>query len=382
MTRRERVITALNHREPDRVPNDLGGTIVSGMHVDAYRTLADALGEEVPEPDVFDQVQQLAGLDEAMRQRLDVDCVPLMARPPRAWKLFVEEHDDAYTYVDQWGTTLRMPKRGGHYFDYWRFPLETERDIAGYAWPDPEDPGRTEGLREEALRLHGGTDYAICGSPLFGGGILEQATRIMGFERFLHLLARNSQAAEWIMATITELYCQAAERFLDQVGDLIHVITYWDDVATQDSLLISPGMYRSLLKPLQKRLFDTFRCCSDAKIFYHTDGAIIPLIPDLVEIGVQILQPVQVGARGMGDTRALKREFGEDLVFWGASCDTQGVLPFGTPDDVREETRRRIEDLKPGGGFVFSPIHNLQPGVPPENILAMYETFHALRDYR
>lgn len=381
MTRRERVITALDHREPDRIPNDLGGTIVSGMHVDAYRALADALGAEIPEPVIVDHVQQLAAFDETMRQRLDVDCIPLTARSPATWELVVEEHEDAYTYVDQWGTTLRMPKRGGHYFDYWRFPLETQRDVPGYVWPDPDDPGRCDGLREEALQLHRATDYAICGSPLFGGGILEQATRIMGFERFLHLLARDGKAAQTIMRMITELYCHAAERFLDEVGDLIQVITYWDDVATQDSLLISPSMYRRVLKPLQKKLFDTFKRRSEAKIFYHTDGAIIPLLPDLVEIGVDILQPVQVGAKGMGDTRALKRDFGNELVFWGASCDTQGVLPFGTPDEVRAETARRIEDLKAGGGYVFSPVHNLQPGVPPENIIAMYETFRAMRDY-
>ncbi len=381
MTARERVVSALNHQEPDRVPNDLGGTIVSGIHVRAYRELARYLNLEVPEPHICDQVQQLACVDEVMRERLQVDCVPLTARPPSTWALRITEETDAYAYVDEWGTTLRMPKRGGYYFDYWRFPIESATDIEIYSWPDPEDPGRVEGLREEGLRLYRDTDYAICGSPLFGGGILEQATRIMGFERFLSLLARNTQAAQRLLAKLTELYCRASEIFLSQVGDLIQVILYWDDIATQNSLLISPSMYRRLIKPSQHKLFDTFRRGSNARIFYHTDGAIRPLLPDLVEIGVDVLQPVQVSAEGMGDTKALKRGFGDQLTFWGASCDTQRVLPFGTPDEVREETKRRVLDLKPGGGYVFGPIHNLQPGVPPESIVAMYETFDGLKAY-
>jgi len=332
MTSRERVEAALKHKEPDRIPNDFSGTIVSGIHIKAYKSLVRYLGLEVPEPKVWDPVQQLAEVDEAVRQHFQTDCVPLGIHPPSTWTLKIRDEGDCYTYVDEWGTTMRMSKRGGHYFEFWRFPIERPEDVRTYRWPDPTDPARYRGLRDEAKRLYEETEYALCGAPLFGGGILEQATRIMRFDRFLALLGRKSPWADRILGALTDLYAEVHSK-------------------------------------------------TQAKLFFHTDGAIRPLIPDLIEVGVDILQPVQVSARGMSDTAKLKREFGKELTFWGASCDSQHTLPFGTPEEVREETRRHMEDLKPGGGYVFAPIHNIQPGVPPENIVAMYEVFFEYRDY-
>ena len=381
MNSRERVVATLEHREPDKVPNDFSGTIVSGIHVEAYKALVDFLGLEVPEPRIWDPVQRLAEVDEAVRRRLQSDCVPLCIRPPDTWSLEIQDQGDCYVYVDEWGTTMRMAKRGGHYFEFWRFPIGRPEDARSYKWPDPTDPGRYRGLREEARALYEGTEYAICGAPLFGGGILEQATRIMGFEKFLVLLGRKSLWADYILGTLTDIYLETIERFLEEVGEFIQVLVYWDDLATQDSLLVSPETYRTMIKPKHRKLFDLVHRKTRAKVFFHTDGAIWPLIPDLIEAGVDILQPVQVGARGMGDTAELKRVFGKDLVFWGASCDSQHTLPFGKPEEVREETRRHVLDLKPGGGYVFGPIHNIQPLVPPENIVAMYEAFFQSRDY-
>ncbi|MBS3792060.1 uroporphyrinogen-III decarboxylase [Candidatus Bipolaricaulota bacterium] len=379
---RERVNKALNHEEPDRIPNDFGGTIVSSIHLEPYKELTDYLQLDPGGLGIRDHVQQLPFLTEDFREYFQVDFVPLSANPPADWKLEIEENKDAYTYVDEWGTTMRMPKSGGHYFDYWEFPVTGDlNELKSYDWPNPDDPARTEGLREEAFNLREEKDYAICGSPLFGGGILEQAERIIGLSQFLTLLLKDSEAAEYILDRLTDIYKKSAANFLGEVGDLIDVVLYWDDVGTQDSLLISPETYREMIKPRQRELFDTIKSCTDAKIFYHTDGAIWRLIPDLIEIGVDILQPIQVNSGRMGETKELKREFGDDIVFWGASCDSQKVLPYGTPEDVRRETKRRINDLKDGGGYVFSPIHNVQPGVPPENIEAMYETFFELRDY-
>ncbi len=379
---RERVREALNHEEPDRIPNDFGGTIVSSIHKEAYKELMEYLELETGNLELMDRVQQLPELSKDFRDHFEVDFVQLAGNPAREWELELEENEDSFTYVDEWGTTMRMPKKGGHYFDYWKFPVTGDLDeLKSYDWPDPDDPARTEGLREEALELRKEKDYAICGSPLFGGGILEQAERIIGLSQFLTLLLKDRRAAEYILDKLTEIYKRAAINFLEEVGDLVDVVLYWDDVGSQNSLLISPETYRKMIKPRQRDLFNTVKSHTNAKIFYHTDGAVWRLIPDLIEIGVDILQPIQVNSGRMGNTKELKSEFGDEIVFWGASCDSQEILPYGTPEDVREETQRRIEDLKEGGGYVFSPIHNVQPGVPPENMEAMYETFFDLRDY-
>jgi len=344
--------------------------------------LAAFLGLDVGEPCIQDPIQRLPVIDEQIRKSFQSDFIQLSPGPPNDWSLKIEEEPDGYTYVDQWGTTMRMPKNGGLYFDFWKFPVTAELDsLKKYSWPDPADPGRWQGLRERALKLHAETDYAICGSPLFGGGVLEQAERIIGFGEFLLLLVKNRKAANYVLSKICEVYEEAIIRFLDEVGDLVQVVLYWDDVAGQDNLLISPRLYRELIKPKQKRLFDTIRARTKAKIFYHTDGAVRELIPDFIDIGVDILQPVQVNSRGMGDTKKLKQEYGDYLTFWGASCDTQETLPYGSPSEIREETKRRILDRKPGGGYVFAPIHNLQTGISPANIMAMYETFFEYRDY-
>lgn len=381
VTSRERARLALNHEEPDRIPSDLAGTLVSSIHKEAYVELTDYLDIEPGEMKMMDDVQQLPEVSDEFRDYFQVDFLQLAGDPPGDWELEIEEREDSYVYYDEWGTLMKMPKNGGHYFDYYEFPLTGDiEELQRYDWPDPDDPARTEGLRERAEKMVD-AGYAVCGSPLFGGGILEQSERIIGLAEFFTLLLKDPAAAEYTLERLTDIYNRAIENFLEEVGDLVDVILYWDDVGSQDSLLVSPKTYREMIKPRQAKLFDTVHSNSDAQVFYHTDGAVRSLLPDLIEIGVDVLQPVQVNCRGMGDTAGLKEEFGDDLVFWGASCDTQKTLPYGSPEDVRKETKRRILDLKEGGGFVFSPIHNLQPGVPPENIEAMYETFYEYRDY-
>ncbi len=170
------------------------------------------------------------------------------------------------------------------------------------------------------------------------------------------------------------------ERYLSEIGKYIQVFVYWDDIAGQTGPLISPDTYRRLIKPKDKRIIEMVKSKTDAKFFYHCCGAAYDFIPDFIEIGVDILNPVQVSAMGM-DTARLKKEFGKDITFWGGGCDTQNVLPYGTPDEVREEVKRRINDLREGGGFIFNAIHNIQDEVPPENIMAMFETFEEFKKY-
>jgi uroporphyrinogen decarboxylase len=204
---------------------------------------------------------------------------------------------------------------------------------------------------------------------------------LRGWENFYMDLVENVAIAETLMDRFLEIRLAIAGRALQEVGEDIDIVMVTsDDLGMTDRLLVSPSLYRALIKPRQQRTFDFFRARTGAKLYCHTDGAVYPLIPDLIEIGVDALNPIEVSAVGMGDTRMLKAEFGKKLTFGGA-IDTRRVLPFGTPEEVREEVRRRIHDLAPGGGYVVSPVHNIQPDVPPENVVAMYDAAYDLGHY-
>ncbi|OGO57827.1 MAG: hypothetical protein A2Z32_01995 [Chloroflexi bacterium RBG_16_69_14] len=234
-------------------------------------------------------------------------------------------------------------------------------------------------MREQAIALRRDTDYALVGTANLGGGIFEQACRMTGMESFMMTMLTDRPAAERLLDGITDHYIEGAERYLEAVGEFLDVYQYGDDVATQETWMISPDAYASLIKPRQRRLFDAIKSMTEAKLFYHGCGAVFDLIPHLIEIGVDVLNPVQVSARGM-DSKRLKATYGQDIVFWGGGVDTQHVLPFGSPDDVRAEVTRRISDFSPDGGFVFAAVHNIQAFVPPENIVTAFDTARRYRD--
>ena len=219
------------------------------------------------------------------------------------------------------------------------------------------------------------------GSAVIGGGIFEQPARTMGLENFLMALVSEPVFADRLMDRITDIYIESCNRYLDHVGPYISVFTFWDDVCGQDGWLIRPDLYRKVIKPKQRRLVDAIKKKTDARLFYHSCGAAFDLIPDLIDLGFDILNPVQVSARGM-DTARLKRTFGKDITFWGGGVDTQHVLPFGTPAEVRDEVKRRIDDLAPGGGFVFAAVHNIQAYCPPENVVTAFDTALEYGGYR
>lgn len=375
MTSRERVRLALNHQEPDRIPIDLGATIVSSITNQTYLELAKYLGFPLQDSKMLDYVQQLPYVSDAMLKRFDVDfrMVQLPAATTSGVEIF--EDGDYYAFIDRWGSKLHMPKSDGMYFDWVEFPIQEASMAAldSYRWPRPDPPELNAQLGREAKSLYENTDYALVGSAVIGGGIFEQPARIMGLQNFLMALITERAFADRVMGTIADLYIESCNAYLDCVGPYIQVFTYWDDVAGQNGWLIRPELYRDLVKPKQKRLVEAIKRKTDAKLFYHGCGATRDLIPDLIEIGFDILNPIQVSAKGM-ETKALKAEFGRDIVFWGGGVDTQQVLPFGKPQDVVEEVKRRIDDLAPGGGFVFSAVHNIQPLVPPENIVAAFDT--------
>jgi len=376
---RERVLTTLAHREPDRVPFDLGATRSSGIHVAAYRSLRVALGLPAVEPEVPDFAQQLARVGRDVLDRLGIDAKGVFPRPGSAWERVLVDDGEYLSFRDEFGIGRRMPKAGGLYFDAWAHPLAgeiDESDVDRYPWPDPGDPARYEGMADEARRIVEEEGRAVYVVPICTG-LTEVYFRLRGFEDGYMDLVANPALAARIMDRILEIKLVYWERVLAELGDWIDVAGESEDLGGQHGLLFSPAVYRRLVKPRQAELFGLIHARSRARVSLHSCGAIRDLIPDLIEVGVDVLNPVQVSAAGM-DSAELKREFGADLTFWGGGVDTQRVLGSGTPREVRDEVRRRIEDLKPGGGFVFATVHNVQADVPAANLVAMWE---ALREH-
>ena len=335
MQPRERVRLALDHQEADRVPIDLGGTLVSSITRSAYVDLKNHLGMPLEEIRMLDYVQQLPYLDEALMDRLHSDFRSVQLPAVTAQGVQLIDDGMYYAFYNKWGTKLRMPKEGGLYYDYVDFPIKeaSAEAVDAYTWPAPNPPEYYQKLGRQARALYESTDYAIVGGVIIGGGIFEQPSRLMGLENFFMLLASEPGVADRLMEKIADIYVEASNAYLDEVGDSIQVFTYWDDVCGQNGWLIRPELYRKYVKPKQKRLVDAIRAKTQAKLFYHGCGAVYDLIPDLIEIGFDIINPVQVSARGM-DTRRLKETYGSEIVFWGGGADTQQILPFGTPEEV------------------------------------------------
>lgn len=394
MNHRDRVLAALRHEEADRVPVDFGGTVDTTISALSYQALRRALGLPPSITRIQDIYQYTAIIEEDVRQALGVDTAPLFGLPS-AWRddslpdgspaqfpagfQPQTQTDGSRVVLDAGGTVvLRMPE-GGFYFDPVHSSLagassirEIEDcldEIETYDTPAHLD-ARYEDLARVAKKLYEETDYLLVG--FFGGHLFQAAQSLRGWEAFLVDLLRNRAFAEALLDRLTEANLRRFAHFAQTVGPYVHVVHFEDDLGMQDRPLLRPELYRQVVKPYHARLFGFAKRSCDAYLLFHSDGAIAPLLPDLIEMGIDALNPVQVSAAGM-DTHYLKRTFGRDVTFWGGGCDSQTVLPFGTPEQVEAEVKRRIDDLAPGGGFVFAPIHNIQAGVPLENVLALFE---------
>ncbi|MFC2075531.1 uroporphyrinogen decarboxylase family protein [candidate division KSB1 bacterium] len=379
MNSHERVLAALRHEEPDRVPLDIGSTYVTGIMLKPYRELIDRLGiDEVVE--ICDINQQIALVSETVKQKLGVDFRNVDPKEGAAWKPEFVEEGGYRRFVDEWGIGWRMPLEGGFYYDMHSHPLAGTGEIhelENFSWPDTSDPHRIAGMAEEAARFTNDGWAVVTDSA--AAGPLELTVWLSGFEKFYTDLALNPGYVTGLMDRIVDLHIRYWDNLLPLLGDTVLVIRSQDDMGGQGGLLFSADMYRRYIKPRHQRLFNFMksRAKGEVFLFMHSCGAVRELIPDLIEVGVDILNPVQVNAAGM-EAGELKREFGDSLTFWGGTVDPQKTLPFGTPSQVRDEVRRNMDVLAPGGGFVFAPIHNIQQGVPVENVLAMWE---AWRDY-
>jgi uroporphyrinogen decarboxylase len=382
MNSRERVNLALNHKEADRVPLDIAGTGVSQIHLTAYNNLRNYLNLPKRDPKIVILAEQLAVFENDIAARLETDFVFLIPQAPATYELAFRDMGDYEAYTDEWGIGWKKPKKGGFYYDMYHHPLaaaETLTDFRAYKMPNPLDDHRYKNLRQNAETAYTRGKAVVLAGP--GAGILEIYTWLRGFEQFYIDMALNHEFVTYMLDRLVEFKQAYWERALADFGDLVTVVCEHDDLAGQRNLLFSPDTYRKLLKPRQKKLFGFIKDRVSAKLFYHTDGAVRALIPDLLDTGIDILNPVQFTAANM-DLIELKREFGRDLVFWGAGVDTQGVLGTGTPAEVKADVKRNIESLAPDGGFVFATVHDIQANVPPENIMAMWEAWKTYGEYR
>jgi len=421
MTSRERIIASLNHQETDKLPLDLGSTMITGIHVSSLHKLKVALGLIYPtEPvKVIDPFQMLGEVDDDMRKTLGIDTVPLL--PRRNFFGFKNEKWEPWTFFD--GTPLLVPERfntipnkNGDIYQYpegdtssppsGKMPkdgfyhdaiirqkkiqddkdLKIEDQIEEYTLLSDEELLYYE---REARRLFEETDYAIVsgGVPgtnigdiaLIPGPSLKDPKGIRDVEEWYISLITRKDLIKDVFTQMIEIGLENLKRFHQAVGERIQVIVIsGTDFSAQDSSFIPKELYQELFKPFHRKINDWIHRNTTWKTFIHTCGSVYDLLPDIQEAGFDILNPVQISAAKM-NPEELKKKFGKYFTFWGGGVNTQNTLPFGTPEEVRKEVRRLIETLKPGGGFIFAAIHNIQPNIPVENLLALFETVNEYR---
>lgn len=366
------------------MPLDLGSTNASKISQRAYQGLRAALGlpalkPRAKEADVHRRHYLLAGEmvvpDEEVLRLLDVDFRGISLGAPDSAQVVVVSDE---RFADEWGVVWGRVGDGEFMNQdgpFQRLEEPTVRDLERHAWPDPDDSGRYRSLREQALRIREQTDYALVLD--LDVGIVNKCQRVRGFTEWLEDLLLRPDFAEELTARVTDVEAGIVRRAVEEVGDLVDVVVFYDDLGFQDRCYMHPDLYRRRVKPYHALLVEAIRSGTDATVLLHSDGSLRQLLPDLVEIGIDAINPVQTTAAGM-DSRELKAAFGDSLSFWGA-VDTQRVLPFGTESEVVHEVERRIADLGPGGGYVLAACHNIQADVPGENVLAMFSAAKRLR---
>jgi uroporphyrinogen decarboxylase len=403
MNPRQRVMESMNHREPDRVPIDFSGHRSSGIHAIAYRRLRDHLGLPKKPIRVYDPIQQMAIVDEDVLQLFKVDTIELgraFALEDSAWADWTLP-DGSACQMPAWALPVRgdgewvLKSASGHaigrmpdgclYFEQCNWPFAEQDDpdhipeafaecmwcaVASPPGPETAGPGGLEKLAAGAKRLRASTDRAIL--ALFGGNLLEIGQFLYRNDNFFLLLAGDPDRAHEFLDKLVELHLANLEKFLGTVGDSVDIVLFGDDLGMQSGPQISPAMYREFFKSRHGTMWRRAKELAPVKVMLHCCGGVRELLPDLIDAGLDAINPVQVSCKGM-DAADLKREFGRDITFWGGGCDTRSVLPKSSPAEIRDHVRRQVDALKPGGGFVFQQVHNIQADVPPENIVAMFE---------
>ncbi len=406
MTSRERIIAAVEHRQPDKVPVDLGSTPSSGISATAYGNLKRHLGLSQGTTRVYDVVQQLAQPEDAVLDRFGVDVVDIgrvfnpessawydtrladgqVAQYP-VWFHPERQPDGAFIARDKDGLDIAHMPSGGTFFDQSYFPYlngypEDFRDLTvemgrilwaalvHSPWDHAHQAGFWQTLRKHALELRRNTNRALM--IVIGCNLFEWGTFLRRMDNFLMDLVTEPRNVEALLDALMERHLAALQQTCEAVGDVADIIRFGDDLGGTAGPLMSPNTYRQFFKPRHRMLCEYVHRNTGMKTFLHSCGSIRGLLPDLIEAGFDIINPVQTTCRGM-EPEGLKRDFGRDICFWGGGCDTKQVLPCGSPQEVKEHVKRRLEIFMPGGGFVFNTVHNILPEVPPQNVVAMFE---------
>lgn len=402
MTSRERVLSAFQHRPADRIPIDFSGHRSSGIAARAYPVLREALGLPPRPTYVYDPIQQLAIVHDDVLERFHVDTIELgrgFCQDDRWWADWTlpggqpckmpiwalpEAHGTEWVLRAPSGRIIARMPEGSEHFDqtWWPFldgpeelsrieELYPEHMWTGIASPPGPSIQSPADLAAGAAHLRASTPRAIIG--LFGGNLLEMGQFYYRMDQFLMMLAEDPARVHCFLDALVEIHLRNLERFLGAVGPYIDIISFGDDLGAQNGPQISPRMYKEFFQPRHQLMWTRARQLAPVKVMLHCCGGVKPLLPLLIEAGLDAINPVQISARGM-EAQTLKREFGRDLVFWGGGCDTQRMLPLGTPVEIQAHVRQQCQALAPDGGFVFQQVHNILGNVPPANIIAMYDS--------
>lgn len=374
MNSKQRVLSALNHMEADRVPLDIGGINNSTMHVTIEKKLKEYLGIEDHGSEVKAINQKVVVPDESILKHFEADTRSIFIWE-EAWKY--DEKTGIYT--DQWGIGYKE-NPDGNYFNFYTHPLadaEDIKDLDKYQFFNPRSEAMLEGL-EDKIEVYK-DEYCLIleglREPMFG-----VPSWLRGNTNFYMDLAMDDVFVDELLDRVLDHYLKWTDFLLGRIGNKIDIVKLADDMGTQDSLLMSPVLYRKHIKPRQAALYRHIKEKCNCKLLLHSCGAIRPIIPDLIEIGVDAINPVQISAKGM-DPVELKKEFGDKITFWGGGVDTQHTLNLASPEEVKREVKKNMEIFKPNGGFVFTQVHNIMPEVPIENILAMFEAYKEYAGY-
>jgi uroporphyrinogen decarboxylase len=378
MNSRERILKALDHQEPDRIPFDLAGSTWTGITNTAYRNLRVHLGLSETRPVWSDVIQQIVIPDEDILHQLKVDTRGVFPLTSHNWDVYnkLTDQGDYWEYVDEWSFVHHFPKNG-YWFSLVKSPLvevdfEKENIIEQFPWPDAGNKQRFAGLREKAIQFR--DQGKIVMTKGLCAGLFEMHQRVRGMTNAMMDPLMMNPNSDKLIGKLADLKIAFWDAALSELGDAVDIVGEGDDYGTQQSQLISPDQFREFYRPHFARVLKFIRQKAPAtKLMFHSCGNVRPIIPDLIEIGADILNPVHVNATGMEPVQ-LKKDFGRDIVFWGGGVDTQHVLPNGSTTDVADDVKKNIDALGPGGGFVFNTVHNIQAEVPPENIMAMWNT--------
>jgi uroporphyrinogen decarboxylase len=405
MKRRERILAAINHKEADKIPVDCGSMRSTGIMGLAYNELKRYLGVDESTTKIYDMVQQLALVEEWYLDRFQIDSVDLartFANDSKDWiewnlpdgspalrPAWVDIRREGEDWVCYNGDNLEVGRMTPNlvYFTQTNYPLmgienadvsDLRRYMGETIWGHVADPAWRHGaeenfpqlLRDNLLKFQAENDYATMFA--IGGNFFEYGQYLYRTDEFLINMLIEQDNVEKLLDKLLEIHLETLDRVLSGIGDSVDILMFGDDLGTQNTTMISRDLYKQLIYPRQKKLFQYVHDNSNAKVFLHSCGAIYDIIGDLIDAGVDILNPVQIGASGM-EPKRLKEEYGKDVVFWGGGIDTQHILASGTPAEVKESVKRNCDIFMKDGGFVFNQVHNIVDGVPPENIVAMYE---------